>query len=146
MARWPRCSLVALVGLLLLPAGAVAADPTNPPGTNLLRNGDFGDDWITLLPETKNHHWCYSSEFYNRRDYNPDGWICRGSWQWRQADGPRSERRLVLAAPQASVMQRVNWAGVHDDRKLSGFPDAGGFPELQGTSSTRPLTLVAISR
>src|SRR5437868_5803337 len=32
---------------------------------NHLRNGDFGDDWITFLPETKNHHWCYSSEFFN---------------------------------------------------------------------------------
>ncbi len=109
---------------------------------NLLRNSDFGDDWITLLPETKNHHWCYPSEFFNRRDYNPDTWVCQGSWQWQNADGPRAGRRMVLGGPQASVVQRVNWVAVHDDRSRSGFPDAGGFPDLKVQRSPRPLTLV----
>src|SRR4029453_19268928 len=69
-----------------LVAPAAAAPPSAslidaaPP--NLLRNGRFQDDWISLLLETKNHHWCYSSEFYNRKDDNPDGWSCKGSWQW----------------------------------------------------------------
>ena len=56
------------------------------PAGNLLRNGEFQDDWITLLPQTKNHHWCFSSEFYNRRDYNPDAWYYKGSWDWQNAD------------------------------------------------------------
>src|SRR5262245_14664855 len=80
---------------------------------NLLRNADFQDDWITLVPETKNHHWCYSSEFYNRRDFNPDGWTCRGSWRWLNADAPPGQRRLLLEGPGSSLMQRVNWVLVH---------------------------------
>ena len=59
---------------------------------NLLRNGSFQDDWLTLLPETQNHHWCYSTAFQNRRDYNPDTWILSGSWRWLNADGPREAR------------------------------------------------------
>ncbi len=85
-----------LFGFLISSVGA------QTPGT-LLRNGDFQDDWITLLPETKNHHWCYSSEFYNRRDFNPDAWICKGSWQWLNADAPRGQRKLVLQGPEAQV-------------------------------------------
>ena len=53
---------------------------------NLLRNPDFQDDWLTQLPESKNHHWCYSSEFFHRRDFNPDGWWCKGSWLWLNAE------------------------------------------------------------
>src|SRR4051794_6826920 len=90
---------------------------------NLLRNGDFQDDWLTLLPENKNHHWCYSSEFYNRRDYNPDGWRCQGEWKWLNAEGPRGSRRLVLTGP-AEITQLINWCAVHDERVREGFPDA----------------------
>lgn len=122
------------IGLLflLLPAPAFA---------NLLRNGDFQDDWITLLPETKNHHWCFPSEFFNRRDYNPDGWFCKGAWDWENADGPWGERRLVIGGP-AELCQRVNWIAIHDDRQLGGFPDAGGFPIMKGATSRRPDRLV----
>jgi len=38
---------------------AITATPAFAQRGNLLRNGDFQDDWITFLPQTKNHHWCY---------------------------------------------------------------------------------------
>src|SRR5438552_14737980 len=93
--------------------------PSLPAQTsgNLLRNGDFQDDWITLLPQTKNHHWCFSSEFYNRRDYNPDCWYCKGSWDWLDADKPRGERKFVMKGPSAEAVQRINWITIHDDRQ-----------------------------
>ena len=109
---------------------------------NLLRNPAFQDDWATHLPETKNHHWCYSSEYQNRRDYNPDGWWCKGSWRWLDADAPPGKRRLVLDPPGAEVTQRVNWVLVHDDRKTTSFPDAGGFPAIAPQRSRSPLRLV----
>jgi hypothetical protein len=121
------------------PPAAAAPGFARPATPNLLRNGDFQDDWITLLPETKNHHWCYASEFYNRRDDNPDGWTCRGSWEW--PDGAPT-RHMVLHGPDARLTQRVNWVAVHDDRKLEGFPDAGGFPVLRPQRSRTPLRLV----
>src|SRR5262249_44860368 len=102
----------------------------------------FQDDWLTLLPENKNHHWCYSSEFYHRRDFNPDTWVCRGSWQWLDADLPYGQRRLVLLGPAAEVGQRVNWVAVHDDRSRAGVPGAGGFPALRPQRSPQPLRLV----
>src|SRR2546423_11365749 len=105
------------------------------PG-NLLRNGEFQDDWLTFLPETKNHHWCFSSEFYNRRDYNPDGWYCTGSWDWQNADAPWGQRRMIVTGP-AELYQRVNWIAIDDDRQLEGFPDAGGFPVMKTATSTR---------
>ena len=71
-------------------------------GANLLRNGNFQDDWLTLVPGTKNHHWCYASEFYNRHNFNPDCWWCKGSWQWLDADAPYGQRRLVLKGPTPS--------------------------------------------
>ena len=37
-------------------------------GDGLLRNGDFRDDWLTLLPELKNHRWNYTTEVHGRRD------------------------------------------------------------------------------
>lgn len=129
---------VAAALLVTFPLTLGAAEPP----ANLLRNGDFQDDWITLLPETKNHHWCYSSEFYNRRDFNPDTWFCKGSWKWVDADLPMGKRRLVLAGPDASVTQRVNWVMVNDDRTKSGFPDAGGFPEIKPQRSKQPMRLV----
>src|SRR5438067_13841352 len=119
-----RPLLVSLLTALVAPTVARAED-------NLLRNADFQDDWITQLPETKNHHWCYSSEFYNRRDFNPDGWTCKGSWQWHNAEAPAGQRRLVLQGPSAELMQRVNWIAVHDDHSRTGFPDAGGSPNFK---------------
>src|SRR5437016_944405 len=74
-----------VLALVLLPSPVLAQG-------NLLRNGNFQDDWITLLPEMKNHHWNYSNDFYNRRDFNPDGWTCKGSWQWLDADKPMGQR------------------------------------------------------
>ena len=108
---------------------------------NLLRNGEFQDDWITFLPETKNHHWCFPSEFFNRRDYNPDGWFCKGSWDWQNADAPWGQRRLAILGP-AELTQRVNWITIHDDRQLEGFPDAGGYPSMKAATSSRPERLV----
>src|SRR6266850_719758 len=102
-------SWVSLACLLL------AGSPLCAQHGNLLRNGNFQDDWITLLPQTKNHHWCFPSEFYNRRDYNPDCWYCKGSWEWQNADAPRGERKLILKGPSAEVVQRVNLFAIHDD-------------------------------
>src|SRR5215210_1946811 len=84
---------------------------------NLLRNGTFQDDWQTRLPELKNHHWNYTTEVFNRRDFNPDGWALSGKWQWLDADKPRGQRRLVLSSP-STVAQWVNWGVVHNPRKL----------------------------
>src|SRR5688500_18113742 len=44
----------------LQPSTLGAADflPSGRSGI-LLRNGNFQDDWITVLPENKNHHWNY---------------------------------------------------------------------------------------
>src|SRR3974377_1892443 len=114
---------LALMGLLL----ATSAGRGQPSGS-LLRNGSFQDDWLTLLPETKNHHWCYSSEFYNRRDFNPDGWTCKGSGQWLNAVARYGPRRLVFKGPVAQLAQRVNWVMVHDSRSMGNMADAGGYP------------------
>ena len=81
---------IIIAALFLFPSSAFA---------NLLRNGEFQDDWITMLPETKNHHWCFPSEFFNRRDFNPDGWFCKGSWDWQNADAPWGQRRMVITGP-----------------------------------------------
>jgi hypothetical protein len=126
-----------LLACLLL---AALADPAWADG-NLLRNADFQDDWLTLLPEMKNHHWCYSSEFTNRRDFNPDGWSLKGAWRWLDADKPAGQRRLTLQGP-AEIVQRVPWVAIHDDRARAGFPDAGGFPALKPQRSTQPLRVV----
>ena len=123
--------------LALFTAPALGQAPAN-----LLRNARFQDDWLTLLPENKNHNWNYAAEFYHRRDYNPDGWVLSGSWQWLDADAPWGRRRLVLRGPNASVGTAVNWGAVHDPRKREGFPDAGGYPTQAVASSTRPERLV----
>jgi hypothetical protein len=102
-----RHLVVVLVALALAPVVRGQA-----PG-NLRRNGAFQDDRLTLLPENKNHHWCYSSEFHHRRDYNPDGWSCKGSGGWLDTDAPAGQRRLVLKGPAAEVVQRVNWVALH---------------------------------
>lgn len=109
---------------------------------NLLRNADFQDDWLTLIPENKNHHWCYSSEFYNRRDFNPDAWECSGNWEWRNADAPMGQRQLVLLGPKAEVSQRINWVLVHDSKQMGSMADAGGFPSIVPMRSKTPLKLV----
>src|SRR5438874_1527165 len=108
---------------------------------NLLRNGDFQDDWLTQLPELKNHHWNYTTEVFNRRDYNPDGWRLSGKWQWLDADKPRGQRRLVLSSP-STVVQWVNWGVVHNSKKLAGWPDAGGYPTAEEVTSKNPAGLV----
>jgi hypothetical protein len=134
MKRFPL--LFGLVTLLfLLPRPAAAQNG------NLLRNGDFQDDWLTLLPELKNHHWNYTTEVFNRRDYNPDGWRLSGKWQWLDADKPRGQRRLVLNSP-SRVVQTVNWGVVHNSGKLAGWPDAGGYPAAEEVTSKNPAGLV----
>jgi len=125
-----------LLAFVLLAVAAAAAR-----GDNLLRNGDFQDDWSTLLPELKNHHWNHSTEVYNRRDYNPDGWSLSGKWEWRDADKPRGQRKLVMASP-SRVVQSVNWVTVNNSAKLAGWPDAGGFPGAEAVRSKNPLALV----
>src|SRR5689334_608666 len=132
-----RCLFLSAVALALVTPHA----PAQPAG-NLLRNGDFQDDWLTRVPENKNHHWCYSSELYNRRDYNPDGWTCQGSWQWQDADAPPGRRRLVLRGPESRLAQRVNWVLVHDGRRLGNMADAGGFPSIFPQRSLAPETVV----
>src|SRR5947208_2364829 len=128
------------IGALLVVLLATGAAPAQRGG-NLLRNGDFQDDWLTLLPELKNHHWNYTTEVFNRRDYNPDGWRLSGKWQWLDADKPRGQRRLVLSSP-STALQWVNWGVVHNPRKLAGWPDAGGYPSAEEVSSKKPAGLV----
>src|SRR5262245_54441488 len=105
-----RVALALFVGsLFVAPVGAQDAG-------NLLRNARFQDDWLTAFPELKNHNWNYSMESYNRRDYIPDAWEPRGSWQWLDADAPWGKRRLVLRGPEVKLTQAVNWCAVHDQR------------------------------
>ena len=108
---------------------------------NLLRNGDFQDDWITYIPELKNHHWNYTTEVFNRRDYNPDAWKITGSWEWRDADKIRGQRKLILNSP-SKATQTVNWIAIHNPKKLAGWPDAGGYPSVTPVHSSKPLSLV----
>ena len=123
-------------------AGALWFASASSAAANLLRNPRFQDDWITLLPENQNHHWCYATGFQNRRDYIPDGWHLAGSWVWVDEDEPRGSRRLVLRGPKVEIRQRIPWVLVHDDRKRDGFPDAGGFPAPALQRSRNPLALV----
>src|SRR5439155_24793211 len=113
----------ALALALLLAIRGTGAD-------DLLRNGNFQDDWQTQLPELKNHHWNYTTEVANRRDFNPDGWHLSGQWQWQDADRPRGRRRLVLTSP-CRVVQSVNWVTVNNSARLTGWPDAGGYPAAE---------------
>lgn len=108
---------------------------------NLLRNGDFQDDWITYIPELKNHHWNYTTEVFNRRDFNPDGWKITGSWEWKDSDKPRGQRRLILNSP-SKASQAINWIAIHNPKKLEGWPDAGGYPSVTPVFSSKPLSLV----
>lgn len=123
-------------------SAAAGSAATSTPG-NLLRNGDFQDDWLTLLSESKNHNWNYPSDFYNRRDYNPDGWTLKGNWTWLNADAPRGGRRLMLKGSGTRVAQGVNWCVIHDPRPpLGAFPDAGGYPRELVPRSKAPERLV----
>ena len=135
-----RSALAWLAAIALLAHVAPRSAAADAP--NLLRNGDFQDDWITLLPENLTLHWSYSPVFANRRDFNPDGWSLKGSWRWLDAGAAAGHRRLVIEGPQAEVRQRVNWVAINDDRQLEGFPDAGGFPSFAAVRSSRPLALV----
>ena len=111
--------MLALTLLAFFAAPAVGQAPAN-----LLRNARFQDDWLTLLPENKNHNWNYATEFYHRRDYNPDGWTFKGSWQWLDADArwgqrPCCRRRRPRGAERS--------AGAPSTTEREGFPDAGGY-------------------
>jgi hypothetical protein len=108
-----------------------AAYQRSPLSGNLLRNGSFQDDWLSQIPQNQTLHWAYANTFYNRRDFNPDGWTCTGSWRWVEAEQPRGERQLLLGSPSAQVTQRLHWFAIHDEGKITGFPDAGGFAELR---------------
>jgi hypothetical protein len=132
-----RRSILVLTLIALFANRAAGQAPAN-----LLRNARFQDDWLTLLPENKNHNWNYATEFYHRRDYNPDGWALKGSWQWLDAEAPWGQRRLVLQAPEARAAQTVNWGAVHDPNLREGFPDAGGYPRQVAVSSKTPERLV----
>ncbi len=134
------CSGLALAGGLVLACAALAHAQAQGQG-NLLRNGNFQDDWLTMLPELKNHHWNYTTEVYNRRDYNPDAWRFTGKWEWRDADKPRGARRVVLSSGSRAA-QAVNWVTVHNPKKLEGWPDAGGFPQALAMRSSNALALV----
>lgn len=127
---------VGLAALLPLAPGRAAEPPAN-----LLRNADFQDDWLTMCPQFKNHHWNYSSEIMARRDYNPDPWQLSGQWEWRDADQPRGARRLVLLG-QAAARQSLNWVQVHNPRKLKIVSDAGNWPTPEGRRSKRADKLV----
>ncbi|MCS7045878.1 MAG: hypothetical protein NZO58_05940 [Gemmataceae bacterium] len=128
----------------LLTAAAISwAAPVQGQTTgNLLRNAALQDDWLTLIPENKNHHWCYSSELYHRRDFNPDGWTCKGSWRWHEADRPAGQRRLLLTGPAGEIVQRVNWVLIHDQRNLGNMADAGRFPSIVPQRSRFPQRMV----
>lgn len=140
--KLPWSMLLSLVLTVSLAVTSISLGAEKAPAGGLLRNGDFQDDWLTILPELKNHHWNYTSEVYNRRDYNPDQWTLSGSWQWKDADAPRGRRRLILSGPGATVSQSVNWVTVHNPARLAGWPDAGGYPAEEPRRSKNPLALV----
>lgn len=121
-----------------------------PAGANLIRNASFQDDWCTVVPEVKNHHWCFQMDHVNRRDYMPDGWSLKGNWEWRNADGPVGRRLLVLKGPDGRAAQQVNWVEIWDEKKLHAVGDAGTSPTPTPALSSRPervvrsLTLVTL--
>lgn len=139
--RWLSIFIASLAAVAPFSQQAAAQQDDERPA-NLLRNGQFQDDWMTHAPQTKTLHLSFSSEYQNRRDYNPDGWWSRGSWRWENADGPAGSRRFFVTGPKASVTQRVNLFALHDDRKLGGFMDGGEFPLLVDVRSREPLNAV----
>jgi hypothetical protein len=94
---------------------AAPAQAVPHPIPNLLRNGSFQDDWLSLLPQNQTLHWAYTNTIYNRRDFHPDGWTCTGNWQWLDADQPRGRRRLNLGPggeltdDRASGVATIRW-------------------------------------
>ena len=121
-----------LLSLLLLVTTTAAVR-----GDNLLRNGDFQDDWQTLLPELKNHHWNYTTEVFNRRDYNPDGWRLSGKWavaRRRQAARPAASscrRRRGRAGGQLGHGQQ------HREARAAGPTPAASRPPRPSAARTR---------
>ncbi len=116
-----------------------------PDSGNLLQNSDFQSDWLCLMPENKTLVWCYHPDYFNRRDFNPDGWLCKGNWRWDNADAPPGDRRLLLQGASTVVSQAVNWAVVFDDTILpprNQIAEDGAFPLAQSVASSRPLRLV----
>jgi hypothetical protein len=103
--------------LAFLSTGEAAQKPAN-----LLRNADFQDDSITQIPQNKDHHWCYSSDFYNRPDYNPDTWVCKGSWQWLDADAP----------PGALARTKIHVAGLKAGSKIRVLFEEGELTAAKG--------------
>ncbi len=125
--------------------GAVVSIEGAPQGGNLLQNANFQGDWLCLLPESHTLAWCYVPDYFNRRDYNPDAWWCKGNWSWNNADALPGERRLMLQGLNTLIYQSVNWVGIYDDTKLppnAQIADDGGFPVAQTISSDRPLSVV----
>ena len=109
---------------------------------NLLRNASFQSDWLTRRAELKTLNWNYPEAFYNRRDYHPDAWLCRGNWSWLAPDARAGLRRLQLEGPQSHVSQAVNWVAIYDDRQITGSPDSGGYPVLRPYTSATALRMV----
>src|SRR5690348_6374747 len=83
--RFRRASLAGAVAVLTVAACLLTLAPAHAIDGNLLRNPELQDDWSTALPQSQTLHWSYPYDHQNRRDYNPDGWILKGSWEWRNA-------------------------------------------------------------
>jgi hypothetical protein len=116
-----------------------------PFSGNMLQNADFQSDWLTLMPKSHTLTWCYVPDYFNRRDYNPDAWWCKGDWRWENADALPGDRRLILQGANTEIAQSVNWALLFDDTVLppnSQIADDGGFPLAQAVKSDRPLGMV----
>ena len=146
---WVCCLIAAWLGMggvsVQAAPGSVVSIEGVSQGGNLLQNADFQGDWLCLLPESHTLVWCYLPDYFNRRDYNPDAWWCKGNWRWDNADGLPGERHLMLQGLNTVVSQAVNWVLVYDDTKLppnGQIADDGGFPLAQAVISTRPLSLV----
>ncbi len=141
--RWPRATSQSARWICSL--GAMVAIEGVPHGGNMLQNADFQSDWLTLSPKSHTLTWCYIPDYFNRRDYNPDAWQCKGNWQWENADALPGERRLMLQGLNTEITQSVNWALIFDDKVLppnSQIADDGGFPLAQAVISDRPLAMV----
>jgi hypothetical protein len=95
---------------------AAPAQAVPNPIPNLLRNGSFQDDWLSLLPQNQTLHWAYANTIYNRRDLHQDGWTCTGNWQWLDADQPRGRRRVVIGGPNCLIAQRLTGGELTEDR------------------------------
>jgi len=125
--------------------GSVVSIEGAPQGGNLLQNADFQSDWLCLMPENRSLVWCYLTDYFNRRDYNPDAWFCSGNWRWDNADGLPGERRLMLQGLNTTIAQSVNWVVAYDDNVLirsDWIADDGGFPLLQKVGCYQPLKMV----